>query len=109
MKKTKYQTETFFREDKDILYQSEDSFTPTKIINKKDDEIIIYSSPFCIYCTRLKNKLEEEGLLHKVKIIEDNDMIPFEIKKEGFPYTVKNKIKFLGYPQSFENYKKTFF
>ena len=92
------------------IYQTEDaSFTPTKMIEKQDDEIIIYSSPFCIHCTRLKNRLEEEGLLHKVKIIEDSDMIPSEIKRKGFPYTVKNKKEFLGYPHSFETYKQTFF
>lgn len=74
-------------------------------------DIVIYSSPFCGYCKRLKSKLEEHQLLKKVLIIEDDLMIPDDIKRKGLPLTVSKTTNetYLGFPSDFDMYKKRFF
>jgi len=74
-------------------------------------DIVIYSSPFCVYCKRLKTKLEEHYLLDKVLIIEDDSMIPNDIKRKGLPLTLSKTTNetFLGFPSDFDIYKKRFF
>ena len=71
--------------------------------------VIIYSSPFCGFCTKLKKELKNNNLLDKVTIIEDESMFPEYVK--SMPYTIQtdtNK-KYIGFPSNFNNYKNMFF
>lgn len=76
---------------------------------KSNGDVIVYSSPFCPYCIKLKEELRKHNLLDNVIIVEDESMFPNYVK--SLPYTVHTKTdeKFLGFPQNFEVYKKKFF
>ena len=75
----------------------------------KNSEILVYSSPFCPYCIKLKNELEKHDLLDKVIIIEDETMFPDYVK--SLPYTIDTNTnkKMIGFPNDFDNYNNMFF
>ena len=68
-------------------------------------QIVLYSSPFCHFCVKLKNKLKEENLTSEVTIIEDKSYFPSHVKY--LPHT-ESKItneSIIGCPDDFNAYK----
>jgi len=57
----------------------------------KDLDIIIYSSPNCPYCMKLKKMLYDEGMMDYVSFIEDISKMENLEKIQGFPYLMSKK------------------
>ena len=57
----------------------------------KDLDIIIYSSPNCPYCMKLKKMLHDEGMMDYVSFIEDMSKMENLEKIQGFPYLMSKK------------------
>jgi glutaredoxin len=74
----------------------------------RDLDIKILLSKRCGYCTRLKNMLEQNGVLHKVTLMYDNDPnVPqvfgsFKINGVPFIYSAKTKKTISGAPASLQ-------
>lgn len=68
------------------------------------DDIVIYSSPDCFFCSKLKKMLYDNNLLSEVTIIEDRSQIPKEI--DAYPYILSkmNNVEFAGCPTTIENF-----
>jgi glutaredoxin len=82
---------------------------PTKNVSKdtlRDLDIKILMSQRCGYCKRLKNMLEQNGVLHKVTIMYDNDpAVPqvfgaYKINGVPFIFSAKTKKTISGAPSS---------
>lgn len=77
-------------------------------IHSKDylipDDIVIYSSPDCFFCNKLKQMLYNNNLNNEVTIIEDKNKIPKEI--DAFPYIISkyNNVEFAGCPNTIEEF-----
>lgn len=57
----------------------------------KELDIIIYSSPNCPYCVKLKKMLQDEGMMEHVSLIEDMSKMKNLEQIQGFPYLMSNK------------------
>lgn len=57
----------------------------------KDLDIIIYSSPNCPYCMKLKKMLQDEGMMEHVSFIEDMSKMQNLEQIQGFPYLMSRK------------------
>lgn len=77
------------------------------IIEKiKEADIVIYSSPLCFYCIRLKQMLSSDTInyLQYMKVIEDRDQFPPNI--HGLPFIIARKtgIHIEGAPNTIDDF-----
>lgn len=53
-----------------------------QVLNKKDAEVIIYSSKRCHYCTSVKKEFDERKVPYTVKLVDNNPALMAELKKK---------------------------
>lgn len=78
---------------------------PSLVDKIKDLDIVIYSSPLCFYCIRLKQMLSDgTNLLQYMNVIEDQKNFPKDIS--GLPFIVSKKTKktIEGAPNTIEDF-----